>query len=231
MALEIMDRHSLYNEPKPKQKLTLREFAPRPRLPRPHVTYNYLHDAESLCWVHLWILLSRIPHSPSQTLANDIFQNVGLASRTRRILFLDGLEQELDLVHPAVRDLATFWDIPRGDLVRAFRSTPPDKRTDDMYADVYGSLYALCQGSSETVLAMDLTSVRQLGHLTAPPSMPRNRSRGPADDEDYVPSEGESESGDLGVEITQLGKRSQPEDSGSTVVVLLPAKKKRSGVS
>jgi len=231
MALEIMDRRLLYDKPVPEQKLTLgnfnfNEFKSQPLPPRPHVTYNYLHDAESLCWVHLWILLSRIPHPPSQALANNIFQNAGVASPTRRILFLDGIgEQELNQVHPTVRGLVRLWGLPRGGLVRAFRSTLPDKRTDAMYTDVYVSLYALCKWSSETVLALDLTSVRQVDHLTASPSTLRNCSRGPADDEGYVPSE------DEGVEKTRLGKRSQPEDSRSTAFVLLPAKKKWSGLS
>lgn len=151
-----------------------------------------------------------------------------VASPSRRKLFLDGLEkQDLDKFHPAVHDLATLWNSARNTLLKVFRFAP-DNRTDSMYAAVYLSLYALCQRSSEMVLAMDLTSVRQLGHLTAPPSTPRNRSRGPADDEDYVPSKDEIE---RGVERTQLGKRTQLEDSKSSVFVLLPAKRKRSGTS
>ena len=170
------------------------EFTSQPLPPRLHVTYNYLHDSESLCWVHLWILLSRIPYSPSQTLEDYIFRNVRVASSTRRNLFLDGIgEKELDQVHPTVRDLVKLWNLPRHGLVRAFRSTLPDKRTDAIYADVYFSLYALYKWSSETVLALDLSSVRPLDHLTVPPSTPRNHSRGPSDDEDYVPSEAESE--------------------------------------
>jgi hypothetical protein len=100
-----------------------------------------------------------------------------------------------------------------------------------MYAAVYVSLYILCQRSSERGDAPNLPPVRRLGHLKAPPSTPNNFSRGLADDEDYVPSEDENESKDLGVEKTGLGKRSRMEDSGPTVFVLLPAKKKRSGVS
>ena len=108
----------------------------------------------------------------SQALANNIFRNVGVASLTRRILFLDGVgEQELEQVHPTVQVLVKLWDFARNGLVRAFRSTLPDKRTDVMYVNVYVSLYTLCQLSSEAT-ASDLTSVQQLDHLTAPPSIP-----------------------------------------------------------
>jgi len=154
-----------------------------------------------------------------------------VASPSRRKLFLDGLEkQDLDKFHPAVHDLATLWNSARNTLLKVFRFAP-DNRTDSMYAAVYLSLYALCQRSSEWGDAPNLRPIRRLGHLTVPPSTLKNSSRGPADDEDYVPSEDENESRDLGVGKTQLGKRSQLEDSGSPVFVLLPAKKKQGGIS
>jgi hypothetical protein len=182
--------------------------------------------------VHLWILLSRIPHSPSQTLANGIFQNVGVAFPSRRRLFLNGIwEQELDKVHPTVQNLATLWNFARNALLKVFRSTLSDTRTDSMYAVVYTSLYVLCNRSSGMVGAPGLPSVQRLGHLTAPPSTPQSRSQGPADDEEYVPPNDESESRDLGMEKAHLGKRSQREDTVYLVVPTAPMKKRRESFS
>lgn len=118
----------------------------------------------------LWILLSHIPHNSSQALANNIFQNVG-PDPTNTIPGRRWGEQELEQVHPTVQVLVRLWDLTRNGLVRAFRSTLPDKCSDVMYVNAYVSLYTLCQLSSEAT-ASDLTSVQQLDHLTAPPSIP-----------------------------------------------------------
>ena len=206
MALEIMERRLLCDESTAVEDLTLDNmnsnvFKSRSALlPRHHVAHDYLHDVESLCWVHLWTLLSRIPQSPSQMLANNIFQNSGSASPSRRELFLNGIRvPDLDNFHPATHDLAILWNSTHGTLLKVFRLTPND-RDNSMYAAVYLSLYVLCQQSSECQDAPNFPSARRLNHLMVPPFTPQNCSQCPADDEDYVPSKDESNSRDLGVE-------------------------------
>ena len=158
MALEIMDGRLLYDQHVKRPSLNLDNF--NPNLFQSHSTlrhrhdvmYNYLHDAESLCWVHLWILLSRIPHLPSQTLGNEIFQNARVPSPSRRRVFLDGFpKEEIGNVHPSVRHLVTMWDLTREELLDVFQSALLDDRTDSMYADVYVSLYVLCFEGSKAV--------------------------------------------------------------------------------
>lgn len=227
MALEIMDGRLLHDQSIAEQDVTLDNFnpdvfeSPSAIPPQPqHVIYDCLHDAESLSWVHLWILLMRMPHPASQMLGNDIFQNLGIASPSRRKLFLSGIRQpEVDKVHPSVQNLATLWNFPRSSLLKGF--TSPD-RTNSMYAAVYGSLYVLCSRSSEMIGVPCLASVRPLGHLAAPPSMTQSHSQGPADDEDYVLPNDRGGSMESGVEKMQLGKRKRQEDTGSAVYVLVP---------
>lgn len=141
-------------------------------------------------------------------LGNDIFQNTRIASPHQRRLFLDGFKkQELDQVHPVVHDLVALWNYPHNDLFRAFSFTPLDNRPDSIYADVYESLYTLCDTSSEVLGAPGL-AVGHGDHLAASPSVPQICSQGTTDNEDYVPLEDESESSHLAVETMQLGKRS-----------------------
>jgi hypothetical protein len=118
MALEIMECRLLCDENISGQNLTLDHnpgvFESDNALSHPHgVMHNYLHDADSLCWVHLWTLLSRIPHSPSQTLRNNTLDNTGIASTSRRRLFLNGLTaEEVNQFHPTVRNLAKIVELP-----------------------------------------------------------------------------------------------------------------------
>lgn len=238
MASEIMDRQLLYEEPVDDQQLDFNSNIldyQSSLTPVRDVTYDYLHDAESFCWVHLWILLSRIPHSPSQALANSIFQNVGTTSAIRRKLFLGGIRKpEIDSVHHTIRELAQLWNFPRKALLKAFRSTPPDERTDNTYTTVYKSLCVFCDLGLKIVDAPTLSPVRRLGYSTALPSRQQSRPRGTADDEDYVPPKDDSESRDQGAENAQPGKRSRQEDEASTFYVLVPTapmKKKRGDFS
>jgi hypothetical protein len=225
MALEIMDRRLLCNENPPRQSPRLRlESDPdtfKSRRSRRHrVAHIYLHDAESLCWVYLWTLLSRIPHHPSQTLGSDIFNNTGIASTSRRRLFLDGLDaEEVEQFHPTVHNLAELWDSARAALLAALRR-PLDARPDCLYAEIYESLYTLFMWSSGNADVPDLT-VAHVSPPTAPPSALQCHSRGPADDENHVHSKDESK--DLGVEAVQLGRRS----AAYVLVPTVPMKKKR----
>jgi len=232
MALEIMDGFSLYHEFPAVKTYNANNFdseafeyhESQSTLASVHqVTYNYLHDAESLCWVYLWILLSRVPHPSSQTLANDVFQNAGDASTGRRNLWLGGvLEEQSELFHPTVRRFLTLWNISRQKLFEAFCSTRLEDRTDGTYAVIYTQLYVLCRWGSETVDVPRLSSVRRLDPLTMPPLTPQSRLEGHADDEDYIT---ESESS-LGMENTQLGKRSM-ESKVCVVIPRMPMKKRR----
>ena len=217
MALEIMDGRLLLEKPLHTQfkNVDNADNVPRPPPPTQHpVTYDYLHDVESLYWVHLWILC-RIPHSPLPTLENDIFRNVGDASASRRKLFLDG---NFPTFHEHVEHLVESLENSRAALVTGYRSSLQGSRTDTTYAQAYGAVYLLFHLSSK-VRTLELLPVQRLGYLTVPPSAPQRRSH----DEDYVPPTGDAPQ----VEKMQLGKRSEP--GGLFSCVEVPMKKRRSG--
>ena len=167
MALEIMDRRSMFYMPMHGQHRnvdTIDVFDP-PSLPAPNppIIYNYLHDVESLYWVHLWILLSRISHGPSLMLANEVFLNDGYPSGKRRTLFENGINEAT--FHPDVQPLVRFLNGVPLALLDAYRYSRLDDRHDSVYTDVYGTMHLLCHKSLQ-VKGLKLLPLQRLSYST-----------------------------------------------------------------
>jgi len=107
--------------------------------------HNFLHDVESVWWLHLWTMLDRVPHEPSQKLARHIFVN-GPPTLTREAVFITPgkLFEVLRTLHPTLSTMATASDATRRTLHYSYRDfkNPVDP---ECYGKAYDAILCLLQ--------------------------------------------------------------------------------------
>ncbi|KAL4259871.1 Fungal-type protein kinase domain-containing protein [Pleurotus pulmonarius] len=83
----------------------------QPKPPKQPLVYNYQHDLESIWWIFLWTVLSRVPHEASVEYARPIFQNIMTLSDARSQCLLEEIEAPLQLcLHPSLKRLSQPLD-------------------------------------------------------------------------------------------------------------------------
>lgn len=106
---------------------------PDPQPPEQPLVYNFQHDLESLWWIFLWTVLSRVPHQASVMYGKTIFQNTMILSAARSQCFLEEIGTHLEqCLHSPLKLLSAPLEMLR----RIMHSAYVERRRDGKLTDI-----------------------------------------------------------------------------------------------
>ena len=114
--------------------------------------HTYQHDLESLFWLLLWIVLTRLGHQESIDSALNIFQETQDAVARGRTL-MDGFAPDLqDSFHPDTHKIRDGLGAIRRQLYRAYKKRSPQKMQDiASYSRVCGQYINFFSGLNKSM--------------------------------------------------------------------------------
>ncbi|PPQ85559.1 hypothetical protein CVT25_006729 [Psilocybe cyanescens] len=152
MASEILAKTPLYHPgtTAPQRAASPNMFKPKPTIeqteanitgpPMAPVVHNFLHDLESLWWLILWTLTSRIQDPKCKNWLALVFQNITDLSSKRRRCFEYPIENKLSRFLPeALAPFAHPLDLLRDEMFQSYlkRELAGDVRNVDSYATIH----------------------------------------------------------------------------------------------
>ncbi|KAF5334126.1 hypothetical protein D9611_014904 [Ephemerocybe angulata] len=98
-------------------------------IPFKPVVHTFFHDLESLWWLILWLITSRIGCDASKIAARDLFQSSSTHSESRRKVLIQGINRNVVLsLHDDVKPIAARLDPLRIQLYLDYNRNSPEMR-------------------------------------------------------------------------------------------------------
>ncbi|KAF8191342.1 other/FunK1 protein kinase [Pholiota molesta] len=188
--------------------LTLVEHDPETTVtqsaPEQVIIYNFQHDLESVWWILLWTLTSRVPYEPSTDFAKKVFQNRTTMWMERKNCIMYDISRPLiACLEPSLRPFAAPLENARNTMFKYYVVRAKEKKLFDLewYRKIhqYFAIFfrAVNKGSGPSNWrAMRLSTNKPQPSALASQRPQPGRNKRPRMNADYEPSESEeSETG------------------------------------